>query len=103
MADDAFGYYTPTTLENRLHCPENSGGLGGAVWPESLSRGDLKLIRKAIREDWPTAESMQQQLMDAMFRDLPDCNDRKALAIARTALAAVASDIAAQASLRRQS
>ena len=63
------------------------------MWPDTLTRSDLQLIRKAIRENWPAACSMKRRLFDSMFRELDTGGPRKVVAIARTALAADAKAI----------
>jgi hypothetical protein len=69
-----------------------AGGVGGKLrgdW-ETASRGDLLLLRKAIREGWPVPPERRVRLLEAAVAPIyrEDAPRRLVLAIARLALAA---------------
>jgi len=85
MADD-------TEYENSLddHPAGVAGGLGGLPIVDERTPGqDLRLIRRAVRNDWPISAELRARVMGAMDGIIADCPDpRSQVAAARVLIAA---------------
>ncbi len=78
------------------------GGRGdtAGIW-ENASRGDLVLLRHAIREDWPVPKERRRPILDEVFQLLHSKNPRVAIGVARVFLEADRANLRAEMELRR--
>ena len=60
-------------------------GDAAATW-RNLSRSDLALVRKAVRQDWPTAAAVKSLIVDGVFGAVRETDAELVLAGARTAI-----------------
>lgn len=83
----------------RLRCTGNAGGALGAgvlsdAWGDHLTRGDLSLLRTAIRRDWEIGEQQRLAFVDltwATFERVADI-PRHSIAVAATVISMAASN-----------
>ncbi len=77
----------------------NPGSAGGWGQGSPISRGDLLLVRKAIREGWDVPEATRDQiclrLHELLARDYGDVEPRTWIAVCRVILAMVGNNQAA--------
>jgi hypothetical protein len=70
------------------------------LW-SSASRSDLRLLRRAIRQDWPVPEERRQSLLDEVFPLIHRGDTRLAIAVAWVLVEAEAANMRAERELQR--
>ena len=64
--------------------PGFAGGWGRGL---PRQRGDLAMIRRAVREGWETPQSVKDRVMDELMREFEAADDRQAIRIVRLFIA----------------